>query len=117
MGIENFIQEAHYKPNDYIKYHVGRELAELHPKKAVITSQPDEFQKGIRINSVRSVAHCIDHHVDSDFVSRQAVLHWINGIVDPFPGVAHVAVTGDKRDEAAVLVFYAHVVRDDAALF
>ena len=39
MGIENFIQEAHYKPNDYIKYHVGRELAELHPKKAVIQGQ------------------------------------------------------------------------------
>jgi len=36
MGIENFIQEALYKPNDYIAYHVGRELAELHPDKAVI---------------------------------------------------------------------------------
>lgn len=36
MGIENFIQEALYKPNDYIAYHVGRELAELHPERAVI---------------------------------------------------------------------------------
>jgi hypothetical protein len=36
MGIENFIEEAHYKPNDYIAYHVGRELAELHPGKTIV---------------------------------------------------------------------------------
>ena len=36
MGIENFIKDALYKPNDFIAYHVGRELAELHPDKAVI---------------------------------------------------------------------------------
>ena len=36
MVIEDFIKEALYKPNDYIAYHVGRELAELHPHKAVI---------------------------------------------------------------------------------
>ena len=36
MSIEDFIKEAHYKPNDYMAYHVGRELAELHPEKAVV---------------------------------------------------------------------------------
>jgi len=30
LGIENFIEDALYKPNDYIGYHVGRRLAELH---------------------------------------------------------------------------------------
>lgn len=39
MGIENFIEEALYKPNDYISYHVGRELAELHPEKTVVQGQ------------------------------------------------------------------------------
>jgi len=36
MGIENFIREAIYKPNDYIAYHVGRELAELYPGKTIL---------------------------------------------------------------------------------
>jgi hypothetical protein len=36
MGIEDFIKDALHKPNDYIAYHVGRELAELHPEKAIV---------------------------------------------------------------------------------
>jgi hypothetical protein len=44
MGIENFIREAIYKPNDYIAYHVGRELAELYPGKTV-ASRSVERQK------------------------------------------------------------------------
>jgi hypothetical protein len=36
MGIENFIEDALYKPDDYIAYHVGRELVKLHPQKAII---------------------------------------------------------------------------------
>ena len=39
MGIENFISDALKKPNDYIAYHVGRELAELHPEKAIVEGQ------------------------------------------------------------------------------
>jgi AAA+ superfamily predicted ATPase len=39
MSIENFISDALEKPNDYIAYHVGRELAELHPDKAIIEGQ------------------------------------------------------------------------------
>lgn len=43
MGIEDFIREAHYKPNDYVAYHVGRELAELHPGKAIIEGSTGYF--------------------------------------------------------------------------
>jgi len=39
MGIENFIRDALYKPNDYIAYHVGRKLTELHPEKTVVAGQ------------------------------------------------------------------------------
>ena len=43
MGIENFIREALHKPNDYVAYHVGRELAELHPGKAIIEGNTGYF--------------------------------------------------------------------------
>ena len=36
MSIENFIRDALYKPNDYIAYHVGRELMEMHPGKTIL---------------------------------------------------------------------------------
>jgi DNA replication protein DnaC len=39
MGIEDFIIDALRLPNDCIAYHVGRELAELHPYKAIIEGQ------------------------------------------------------------------------------
>jgi len=39
LGVENFIEDALYKPNDYIGYHVGRRLAELHPDKSVVAGQ------------------------------------------------------------------------------
>ncbi|HEX5603854.1 MAG TPA: ATP-binding protein [Pyrinomonadaceae bacterium] len=39
LAIENFIEDALYKPNDYIGYHVGRRLAELHPDKSVVAGQ------------------------------------------------------------------------------
>ena len=43
MGIENFIRDALYKPNDYVAYHVGRELAELHPEKTIIEGRTGYF--------------------------------------------------------------------------
>ncbi len=43
MGIENFIKDALYKPNDFIAYHVGRELAKLHPGKAIIEGNTGYF--------------------------------------------------------------------------
>ena len=36
MTIKNFIRDALYRPNDYIAYHVGRELMELHPGKTIL---------------------------------------------------------------------------------
>ena len=43
MGIENFIRDALYKPNDYVAYHVGRELAELHPGKTIVEGNTGYF--------------------------------------------------------------------------
>lgn len=43
MTIKNFIRDALYKPNDYISYHVGRELAELHPGKAILEGHTWDF--------------------------------------------------------------------------
>lgn len=39
MGIENFISSALVLPNDYVSYHVSRELAELYPDKAIIEGE------------------------------------------------------------------------------
>jgi AAA+ superfamily predicted ATPase len=41
--MENFIRDAIYKPNDYIAYHVGRELAELHPGKTILEGATSYF--------------------------------------------------------------------------
>ncbi len=46
MSIENFIRDALYKPNDYIAYHVGRKLAELHPEKTILEGQNLVFRPG-----------------------------------------------------------------------
>jgi len=43
MGIENFIRDALEKPHDYIAYHIGRELAALHPAKAIIEGDTGDF--------------------------------------------------------------------------
>jgi AAA+ superfamily predicted ATPase len=43
MGKEDFIKDAQFKPDDYIAYHVARELAELHPEKAIIEGQSGYF--------------------------------------------------------------------------
>jgi len=43
MGIEDFIREALHQPYDYVAYHVGRELAELHPDKTILEGRNWEF--------------------------------------------------------------------------
>lgn len=43
MGIENFIKDALHQPNDYVAYHIGRELAQLHPKKEIIEGDTGSF--------------------------------------------------------------------------
>ena len=70
MGIENFITEALYKPNDYIAYYVGRQLAELHPEKAVIQGQTGYFD----LEAFVRAGHCsvveqksVFHHVKNQW--------------------------------------------------
>ena len=43
MGLESFIRDALFKPDDYIAYHVGRELAELHPDKTILEGTTGYF--------------------------------------------------------------------------
>ena len=43
MGIEDFIRDALYQPNDYIGYFVARELAQLHPDKTIVEGRNWEF--------------------------------------------------------------------------
>ena len=43
MGIENFIRDALHQPYDFVAYHVGRELAELHPGKTILEGRNWEF--------------------------------------------------------------------------
>lgn len=43
MGIEDFIRDALHQPNDYIGYHVARELAALHPDKKIVEGRNWEF--------------------------------------------------------------------------
>ncbi len=43
MGIENFVEDALNKPTDYIAYHVGRRLAELHPGKEIVEGEAGFF--------------------------------------------------------------------------
>ena len=43
MGREDFIKDALHEPNDFIAYHVGRELAKLHPGKAIVEGHTGYF--------------------------------------------------------------------------
>ena len=43
MGLEDFIEDALYSPNDYVAYHVGRELAKLHPQKVIVERETGFF--------------------------------------------------------------------------
>jgi AAA+ superfamily predicted ATPase len=66
MGIENFIEDALHKPNDYIAYHVGRELAELHPGKVILEGETgyfdlEAFLRGEKCKVVHETS--IFHHI------------------------------------------------------
>ena len=71
MGIENFIKDALHQPHDYIAYHVGRELAELHPGKAIIegdngTFDLDAFVRAEKCSLVHETA--LFNHVKTDWM-------------------------------------------------
>lgn len=87
MGIENFIREALYKPNDYIAYHVGRELAELHPQKTIIEGQTwyfdlEAFVRAERCSVIEEKS--VFHHVKTDWegtgknLKQQIENSWLN---------------------------------------
>ncbi len=87
MGIENFITDALYKPNDYIAYHVGRELAELHPGKGIVEGQTgyfdlEEFVRAERCSIVHETS--IFNHIRSDWYGPEERLRetiknsWLN---------------------------------------
>lgn len=70
MGIENFIRDALLKPNDYIAYHVGRELAELYPGKTIVEGQNWYFDIESFVNDEKcSVVEekSVFHHVRVDW--------------------------------------------------
>lgn len=87
MGIENFIKDALYKPNDYIAYHVGRELAELHPGKAIIEGETRSFDLETFVRAEKcSVVHetSIFNHIKTDWMGpgknprRSVENSWLN---------------------------------------
>jgi AAA+ superfamily predicted ATPase len=72
MTIENFIRDALYKPNDYIAYHVGRELAELHPGSTVVEGDTGYFdlESFVRAEKCAIVEHkSVFHHVTTEWLA------------------------------------------------
>lgn len=70
MGIENFIRDALHKPNDYIAYHVGRELVELHPDKTILEGQTGYFdlEAFVRAEQCSVVEQkSVFHHVKTEW--------------------------------------------------
>lgn len=70
MSIENFIQDALHQPNDYIAYHVGRELAELHPGKTILEGRTwyfdlDAFVRAERCSVIEEKS--VFHHVKAEW--------------------------------------------------
>jgi AAA+ superfamily predicted ATPase len=70
MSIENFIRDALYKPNDYIAYHVGRELMELHPGKTILEGRHWYFDLDAFVHAEKcSVIEqkSVFHHVKTEW--------------------------------------------------
>ena len=87
MTIENFIRDALYKPNDYIAYHVGRELAEMHPGKTVIEGKTWYFDLEAFVRAEKcSIMEqkSVFHHLRSEWMGsgrkqRQYIQNsWLN---------------------------------------
>jgi AAA+ superfamily predicted ATPase len=87
MGIENFIKDALDNPNDYIAYHVGRELAELHPGKAIIEGDNGLFDLEAFARAEQcSIVHetSLFNHIKTEWVSagkdvrRSVENSWLN---------------------------------------
>lgn len=87
MGIEDFIKHAHYKPNGYMAYHVGRELAKLHPEKAILEGETGYFdlEGFVRAEKAAVVAETsVFNQIKTDWIGpgtkpRQSIPNsWLN---------------------------------------
>lgn len=85
--LRNFIEDALHEPNDYIAYHVARELAELHPEKTIIEGRPWYFdlESFAEDEQCQVVEHkSVFHHVRSEWegagedLSRRIENSWLN---------------------------------------
>lgn len=83
--IKNFIEDALHKPTDYIAYHVGRELAELHPEKAILEGSEwyfdvDDFAAANQCAVVehKSVFHHVKTEWESEGLDRRIQNSWLN---------------------------------------
>jgi AAA+ superfamily predicted ATPase len=70
MGIENFIRDALHQPNDYVPYHVARELAELHPGKTILEGRNWEFDLDAFVRAGKCSV------VEQKSVFYHAIGHW-----------------------------------------
>jgi hypothetical protein len=87
MTIENFIRDALLKPNEYIAYHVGRELAEMHPRKTVVEGKTGYFdlEAFVRAEKCSIIEQkSVFHHIRSEWMGagkkqRQKIQNsWLN---------------------------------------
>ena len=87
MTIKNFIRDALYKPNEYIAYHVGRELAEMHPAKTIVEGKTwyfdlEAFVRAEKCSIIEQKA--VFHHVRSEWTGtgkkqkQQIQNSWLN---------------------------------------
>ena len=72
MSMENFIRDALHNPNDYIAYHVGRELAELHPGKTILEGRTwlfdlDAFVRADKCSVIEEKS--VFHHIRTEWES------------------------------------------------
>lgn len=83
----NFIEDALHKPNDYIAYHVARELAELHSDKTIIEGSEWHFDLDAFAaeNQCSVVEHkSVFHHIKAEWqsigedLSRRIQNSWLN---------------------------------------
>lgn len=70
MGIEDFIRDAHHQPSDYVAYHVGHELAEMHPGKTILEGTDWEFDLEAFVRD----GQC--SMVEQKFAFKQARIDW-----------------------------------------
>ena len=70
MTLENFIRRALHQPQDFVGYHVSRELAELHPEKSILAGSDWQFD----LDSFARVGKCAV--VQQRSVFQQATVSW-----------------------------------------